>query len=260
MKRIVYVLLVCSVFMILGSCKQEAEEDDASGCFLPRKYYIWCDDEIINKPIKLSDLTSIPVLYGFYIDKKDWGSSNYTAKLIFESEGVYIAQSEIVVDDFIGRYNQTNETIYIPFTMDNICKNVSSIRMKIQRTNDDGTVSDIFVSDMYYAIIGDEVYIDDELFEVQDFMADKCKIYNNGIDAETGICESIWFDEHDNILYVVKNYWGKGVNDDIEQYNYEKTAEGNYIVRDDEGIECFVIEQIDEKTIHIYGKEYKIED
>ena len=268
MRRIILLIMCIGIiFSQVVACenqKNTASENeganDSTGqeCWLPMEYYVHSSMELRGVCSKLSDLTSIPIIYGSYISAEEWGSSNYTAKIIFESDGVKLEQSELILEYFIGKEYQSGKIYYIPFTEETVYKDIGHINMKLQRTNDDGSITNIFEYTMYYAIKGDEVYIDENSYHMADYITEGCTIYRRNLESKYWAAEEIWIDQNTNVLYFAEMYLKDHIYDiEIEKYTYEKTKEGKYIVKDYEGNQAFTLEEVEAGVITDGEKDYK---
>lgn len=256
MKHIILLMLCVSiVFIQVVACDNKSDTNIESNsttcvseeqCWLPMKYYVHSSMELKGICSDLNELTSIPIMYGSYISAEDWGSSNYTAKIILESDGVKLERSELILENFIGEEYQAGKIYYIPFTDETIYKDVGKINMKLQRTNDDGSDTTIFEYTMYYAVKDKKVYIDENSFKVEKFISDGCIKYWRELESELSVTEKIWIEQNTDVLYLAKIYQEKYKFDmNVEKYTYERTEDGKYVVKDDGGNQVFTLTEVE---------------
>jgi len=133
---------------------------------------------------------------------------------------------------------------YIPFNENTIYKDVGHIDMILQRTNDDGSTTNVFEYTMYYVIKDDEVYITRDSRDIVEYISKECLLYHRDIDESHW--KEIWIDQDVKEIYFADLYQGKYTVDlKVEKYIYERTEDGIYIVEDNEGSHVYTLKELD---------------
>ena len=254
-KKILWIIIVVALIAIIEIeqysdffTEDVAEETTTEAFEYPIYYQIYIEKSVTDKSSsKLSDLQSLTVYCYTNATWNDWESKNHTAKIIIESDGILFEENELEIEDFpSSKHSSKGWKCELAISEDDIYKSVGSIKITLQRKNDDETVSDMSEYILYYGIKGNEVRFTYRIDEVVDYLIEGCETYTRNLEEYSFGYEEIWIEPDTSVLYWSKTYCegDADAKTEIEEYTYEEVEKGKYKVTDHEGNQVFAFEEV----------------